>query len=248
MYALDARNHGESPHDPNHNYTVMAEDVKKFISDHNLHEPIVVGEWGFFLSQVDILTAKGHSMGAKTAMTLALRNPTLIKLLIAVDNAPVDATLSSDFARYVRIMKEIESAQILKQSEADALLATEEQDIGIRQFLLTNLIRDPATKVSKWRVPLSILGRSLDFMGDFPLLPHEAQFKKPTLFIRGTYSKYVTDEMIPLIGRFFPRFKIADIDAGHWVHAEKPAEFKTALTQFILDEEVGFLPQSVILH
>lgn len=215
----------------------MAEDVKHFLESHDLHDPIILGEFshsvGFHETHIP-----GHSMGAKTAMTLALRHPDSVKLMIAVDNAPVDATLSSDFARYVRIMRDIESAALSKQSEADKLLATVEPDVGIRQFLLTNLVRDAETKVLKWRVPLSILGKSLDFMGDFPILPDEAQFKKPTLFIRGKYSKYVTDEMIPLIGRFFPRFRIEDVDAGHWVHAERPAEFKEALTQFITDEEV----------
>lgn len=171
-------------------------------------------------------------------MTLALRHPQHVKLLVAVDNAPVDATLSSEFPRYVRCMKEIESAGVMKQSEADAMLQVEESNLSIRQFLLTNLVRDPQTKLLKWRVPLNILAKSLDFMGDFPYLPDQARFKKPTLFVRGKYSKYVADEMIPLIGRFFPRFQVKDVDAGHWVQAEKPEEFKEILTQFIRDEEV----------
>lgn len=171
-------------------------------------------------------------------MVLALRHPQLVKLLVAVDNAPVDATLSSEFPRYVRCMKEIELAQLSKQSEADTMLRSVEENLSIRQFLLTNLVRDPETKFLKWRVPINIISKSLDFMGDFPILPDEARFKKPTLFIRGKYSKYVADEMIPLIGRYFPRFQIKDVDAGHWVQAENPVEFTSALTQFIQDEEV----------
>lgn len=63
-------------------------------------------------------------------------------------------------------------------------------------------------------------------MGDFPFKnPDEARFEKPVLFVRGTKSKYVPDEVIPIIGRFFPRFQLADIDAGHWVISEKPEEF-----------------------
>lgn len=177
-------------------------------------------------------------MGAKAAMVLALKNPALVKFLVSVDNAPVDAAISSDFARYVRCMKEIELAQVSKQSEADEMMKAEEANTSVRQFLLTNLVRDPNTKVLKWRVPLNILAKSLDHMGDFPILPEQARFKKPTLFIRGKYSKYVTDEMIPLIGRYFPRFQVKDVEAGHWVQAEKPEEFRTILTQFIRDEEV----------
>lgn len=177
-------------------------------------------------------------MGAKIAMTLALKYPDVVKLLVSVDNAPVDAALHSEFPRYVRTMKDIEKAGLSKQSEADAMLKGVEEDIAIRQFLLTNLVRDAQTQKLKWRIALDTLTKSLDLMGDFKLLPEQHRFKKPTLFIRGKYSKYVTDEMIPLIGRFFPRFQIKDIDAGHWVQAEKPAEFKEVLTKFIQDEEV----------
>jgi hypothetical protein len=64
-------------------------------------------------------------------------------------------------------------------------------------------------------------------MGDFPFTnPDEARFNKRALFIRGTKSHYVSDEKIPIIGRFFPRFELVDIDSGHWVISEKPEEFK----------------------
>ena len=52
------------------------------------------------------------------------------------------------------------------------------------------------------------------------------RFDKPALFIRGTKSKYVPDEVLPTIGQFFPRFEVVDIEAGHWVTAEKPEEFR----------------------
>ena len=65
-------------------------------------------------------------------------------------------------------------------------------------------------------------------MGDFPFRnPDEARFEKPTLFIRGTESSYVADDVLPLIGKFFPRFQLRDIASGHWVISEKPEEFRT---------------------
>ena len=39
----DLRNHGESPHDPVHNYTSMAEDVEQFMKVHDLKLPVVIG-------------------------------------------------------------------------------------------------------------------------------------------------------------------------------------------------------------
>lgn len=34
------------------------------------------------------------------------------------------------------------------------------------------------------------------------------------------------DEALPAIGEFFPRFRLADVDSGHWVISEKPEEFR----------------------
>lgn len=64
-------------------------------------------------------------------------------------------------------------------------------------------------------------------MGDFPYKdPNEARFEKPALFVRGTRSKYVPDEVLPLVGQFFPRFEVVDIEAGHWVVSENPEAFR----------------------
>src|SRR4051812_22584807 len=101
------------------------------------------------------------------------------------------------------------------------------KSLPVRQFLLGNLHRPAGEKTQKFKVPLRILGAALDNLGDFPFKdPGEVRFAKPTLFVRGTQSKYIPDEALPIIGQFFPRFELADIDAGHWVTSEKPEEFR----------------------
>lgn len=52
------------------------------------------------------------------------------------------------------------------------------------------------------------------------------RFEKRALFIRGTHSKYVPDEVIPLIGQFFPLFELVDVEAGHWLISENPEAFR----------------------
>ncbi|KAI8633135.1 alpha beta hydrolase fold family [Xylariaceae sp. FL1651] len=227
----DLRNHGESPHVPRHDYVAMADDVAGFISEHGLKEPTLIG----------------HSMGAKTALTLALDQPSLIADVVSVDNAPVDAALSRNFATYIRGMRRVEDLGASRQSEADQILADYEPDVGIRQFLLGNLYRTAAAAATeqggqknlvKFRIPLDTLARSLDHLGDFPFRdPNERRFEKPALFVRGTHSKYVPDEVIPVIGRFFPRFSLVDVEAGHWVISEKPAEFLKAVVEFLTPKE-----------
>lgn len=81
--------------------------------------------------------------------------------------------------------------------------------------------------MQKFRIPLDILGKSLAHLGDFPYKDSQKRrFKKPVLFVRGTKSHYVTNEALPAIGEFFPRFRLVDIDAGHWLISEQPEAFR----------------------
>lgn len=57
MIALDARNHGESPHSPHHRYVDLAEDVHLFCKEHKIPKAVVIG----------------HSMGGRAMMVFALK-------------------------------------------------------------------------------------------------------------------------------------------------------------------------------
>jgi len=221
VYAVDLRNHGDSPHHPKHDYLAMAEDVAGFIEEHKLKDTTLIG----------------HSMGAKTAMALALHSPELVHDIVSVDNAPVDVALESSFSKYIQGMRKIEDARVTKQAEADKILVDYEETLSIRQFLLGNLHKTD-DKTQKFKVPLKILGTSLDNLGDFPFKdPSEVRFEKPALFVRGTKSKYVPDEALPIVGQFFPLFELADIDAGHWVISEQPEAFRRAVVEFLTPKE-----------
>ncbi|KAN0068057.1 Alpha/Beta hydrolase fold [Elaphomyces granulatus] len=221
VFVLDLRNHGNTEHVPEHNYISMTGDVENFIDQHQLRKAVLIG----------------HSMGAKTAMTVALQSPGLVSALIPVDNAPVRSPLRSDVDKYVRGMQEIESAKVTKSSDADKILQKYEKSLPIRQFLLTNLTRSVNSPTLKFRIPLGILANSLDDMSGFPFEEPSADAKDgsiikydgPTLVVRGTKSRYVGDETIPTIKRFFPKSSIADIEAGHWVISEKPEAFRKGM-------------------
>ena len=60
--------------------------------------------------------------GAKTAMTVALNSPDKIANIVSVDNAPVDAILGSDFPSYIRGMRKVDRANVVKLAEADKIL------------------------------------------------------------------------------------------------------------------------------
>ncbi|KAJ5705289.1 hypothetical protein N7536_000978 [Penicillium majusculum] len=218
IFALDLRNHGHSFHASEHNYGAMAEDVQEFIKQQKLDKCVLIG----------------HSMGAKAAMAVALRAPERVSALIPVDNAPVNAALKSDFPKYVRGMQKIEAAKVSKQSDANKILEDYEESLPIRQFLLTNLIRSEEDNTLKFRVPLSIIGGSLDHMADFPFEESDnLHYDGPTLFVRGTRSKYVSDDTVPAIKKFFPNAQIVDVEAGHWLISENPEAFRQAVVKFL---------------
>ena len=214
VYAIDLRNHGDSPHNAQHDYTILGADVEEFIDEHKLAPATLIG----------------HSMGGKTAMTVALHNPKLVDKLISVDHAPVDAVLRSDFGKYIQGMKMIEEAKLQKLSEADEMLKPYEESLAVRQFLLTNLVNfkdESGRSCKKFRVPLQTIANSLGNMADFPYKdPEEVRYEGPALFARGTKSHYVADDTLPAIGRFFPRFELKDIEAGHWIISENPHAFR----------------------
>jgi pimeloyl-ACP methyl ester carboxylesterase len=89
----------------------MAHDVAGFIVEHKLQNTTLIG----------------HSMGAKTAMTLALQSPELVNDVVSVDNAPIDAALLSNFGKYIQGMRRIEEAGVTRQAEADAILKDYEE-------------------------------------------------------------------------------------------------------------------------
>jgi pimeloyl-ACP methyl ester carboxylesterase len=106
VYALDLRNHGDSPHNANHTYPLLAADISAFLAKHSIKNPTLIG----------------HSMGAKAAMCVALNSPSTVRTLIPVDNAPVDAAFKSDFGVYLQGMREVARARPKRQSDADDVL------------------------------------------------------------------------------------------------------------------------------
>lgn len=79
----------------------------------------------------------------------------------------------------------------------------------------------------KFRVPLATLGDALKGMGDFPFPePGSVQYPGPTLFVRGTKSRYISDDTFPAIKAFFPDSRVADVEAGHWLISENPEAFR----------------------
>ena len=216
----DQRNHGQSPRSDDFAYPHMADDIRELITDLGLQNPILVG----------------HSMGGKTMMQYAFAHanntPGTFSQLVVVDIAPKFYPVHH--AEILRGLAAIDLTGLRTRAEADAVLASYEPIPTVRQFLLKNLYREDVAGTSqfRWRLNLPVISREIHGIGEELTNPHPVT--APTLFIRGRNSPYILDSDWPDILRLFPNARLVTIEgAGHWVQAEKPAEFVQTLMAFL---------------
>ncbi|MEP3945202.1 alpha/beta fold hydrolase [Ascidiaceihabitans sp.] len=209
VITVDMRNHGDSPHLPTNSYEDMAQDLAGVIEH--------IG------GPVDLL---GHSMGGKTAMTLALTRPELLRSLIVADIAPVSYTHSQ--LPNILAMKSVDLTAVTRRSDAGAQLATAGVDPAVQPFLLQSL----DVKEKRWKLNLNVLEAEMPKIMSFPAL--QSTFEQPTLFLSGATSDYVKREDRDHIKSLFPKSRFAKIpDAGHWLHAEQPRAFEAAVRTYL---------------
>ena len=217
VYALDLRNHGESPWAEAVDYTDMAADVLGFLDERGIERAPLIG----------------HSMGGKTAMTLALTHAERVGPLVVVDIAPV--AYGHSMLAYVEAMAALDPAGLERRAEADAQLQAHVPEPGIRAFLLQNLVQRQGGFA--WQLNLAALGAGMAAIGGFPNALAERAYEGRTLFLGGAESDYIRPEHHAAIYRLFPNAEFEDIPgAGHWVHAEAPESFLAHVGDFLAVE------------
>jgi pimeloyl-ACP methyl ester carboxylesterase len=214
VFALDLRNHGRSPWAATMSFEEMAGDVAAFIGRNGL------GAVGLI----------GHSLGGKVAMRLALTQPALIERLVVVDVAPV--AYAHTFGPFIEAMRQVDLATVQRRSDAGLQLEAMIGDAVLRNFLLQNLVKTDAGFV--WRVDLEALAGNMNELLGFPTPGADAAYGGPALFIAGSRSHYIQPQHRPLLERLFPNAEHVMIaGAGHWPHAERPAEFLAHVRRFL---------------
>lgn len=215
VLTVDLRNHGSSPWADEMTYEAMAEDVANLIKSH---------------AEVPV-SLIGHSMGGKTAMTLALKQPSLLDRLCVVDIAPVP--YDHDFEGHLMAMSNLDVTSLTRRSEAEAALLAELNDIFLTRFLIRNL-KTSDHGGFKWGVNLAALAEHIDDITDFPIFEADDAFEGPALFLAGGLSDYIQPYHQAEIERLFPAAETEVIaDTGHWVHADKPDVVTEKLAAFL---------------
>lgn len=214
VHTLDQRNHGQSPHSDDFSYQFMADDLLEYFQDHNIKKACIIG----------------HSMGGKVAMLFAAEHPEFVEKLLIVDIAPKAYPLHHQ--KYFEALKKLDFDTLKSRSEADEILKKHIENFGVRQFLLKSLYWEEKGKLAL-RFNLSAIEKNIEMVGE-PLFD-DAVFSGETLFINGSESGYILPEDEELILRHFPMARMHTIEnAGHWVHAEAPAEFADVSSRFLL--------------
>ncbi len=207
VWALDARNHGQSPHDDTMDYADMVDDTMAWLDAQSLEK----------------VTLMGHSMGGKTAMALACRYPERVERLIVVDIAPKAYRWVGRRVEY-DAMNALDVARLKTRGEAEQLLEADIRDWGMRKFITTNLDRNPNGSW-RWLINLPALTASLSILEQANLAEADC-FAGPTQFILGGKSPYVAEEDHVTIKTHFPLARIDTIpESGHNPHIEDRDKF-----------------------
>ena len=128
-------------------------------------------------------------------------------------------------------MRGLKIDDLTSRTDADRRLAETVPDAGTRAFLLQSLeLRDGPVR---WKLNLDALERCLPAILSWPLPEDTVPYTGPALFLYGTLSPYVRPESRPVIARLFPKAEFASVEAGHWLHAERPREVEAAVEAFL---------------
>lgn len=209
----DLRNHGRSPHHDEMSYPLMAKDVSLLIDQLGIEQIILVG----------------HSMGGKTALSLAQQRPEIVERLVLADIAPV--AYEGGFSDVIAAFRSVDLQTLNSRKDADQAMSAHIAEVGIRQYLLQNLEQKDGHW--QWRINLDVITTSMDTIRGFEPGCQKA-YEGESLLIRGEFSDYVLPEYEATIRQCLPKVRIEELPGvGHWVYAEDPEGFNNVLDDFL---------------
>ncbi len=210
-YALDLRNHGQSPRSPSHTLQDLVDDLREWIAARLSEPPVLIG----------------HSMGGLAAMGFALRYSSELRALVVVDIAP--RAHREDYRAELQALR-LDLTGFQSRTDIDLALAPLLPDLRERQFFQTSIEKGP--QGYRWTVNGPALEQSPLVRGEEP--PLEGRFEGPTLLVRGAASPFVGEEDLARMKELFPKMRVQTLPgADHWVHVSAPQAFREAVAGFL---------------
>lgn len=208
---VDLRNHGRSFWSDEFSYELLVGDLIRLL-DH-------LGE-----ERVHVL---GHSMGGKTALQLLNEHFDRVDKTVIVDIA--NKEYSPGHEQIFQAVFGLDLSRIESRKQADEHLSEKIKDFSVRQFILKSLSRNPEHGY-KWKTNFQSLHNNYKAILSSVDI---SNIENEVLFVRGTRSSYILDEDIRRLADLVPNAQFADIEGGHWLHAEKPDDLYQIVRSFL---------------
>jgi pimeloyl-ACP methyl ester carboxylesterase len=211
-FALDLRNHGDSPHSESHTLEQMIEDLDQWLQRRELEQAVLLG----------------HSMGGLVSMGFALSHPLAVAGLLVVDILP--RAYRPDFTQEFAALS-MDLSPYKTRREIDQAMASIVPDLQVRQFLQMNVERSDGG--FRWKLNVPALRTSEFLQGpDFSIFNHT--YDGPALLIAGGESPFAPESDQPRFKEYFPNGTIEVLeDCGHWLHYICSEEFQGVVREFI---------------
>ncbi|MFC4699217.1 alpha/beta fold hydrolase [Glaciecola siphonariae] len=219
VISIDLPNHGKSLRTELFSFDDCASHITQLLRE--LAAPLQIASY----------VLVGHSLGGKVSMLVAKHAAELISKLVIMDIAPIEYS-----ARHHNVfngLNNVDLSLISSRSEAKTQLAEYVQDPGTQAFLLKSLFQD-ANGQWQWRFNLPLIVRDYALLSAWPLTG--LCYAGPTLFIKGAESDYILPKHQATIVEQFPNASAKIVQAGHWLHAQKPQVVNALITKFLRGE------------
>lgn len=200
----DMRNHGQSPHHPQHNYPALCGDLLELIQKLGLTKPHLIG----------------HSMGGKTAMFFLLQYPEYISKAIIIDIAPIAYMPSLEHLNILTYITSVNPGTFANRNALQADIRKHFGDTATQQILFKNIRK--TIKGLKWKINPEALQQNINEVCHWPADITDKIYPGPILFIKGEKSAYIPNEG-ECLKKQFPAARVETIpQAGHAIHNEQP--------------------------
>lgn len=208
------------------------------------------------LSRLGIVRAHliGHSAGGKVAASAALTAQqqqrqkaeatvdilsTTLMDISPIDYDPGDPEFNHVITTVEFLLRSSEPMRLAKsKAEAFSIISSSIPDKALQLFLQANLQPVPGGGIEQkggfeWKFKVQGgIEPSLDLILKWPHHDPLTPLQRPVLIVKGIKSNFVKSSHLPEIAKTFPLFTLATVDAGHWLHVEKPAEIVDIMENF----------------
>ncbi|MDO4224899.1 MAG: alpha/beta fold hydrolase [Bergeyella zoohelcum] len=213
VHLIDLRNHGKSFHSPEMSHDDLAHDIAHYMEHYGIEKAHLLG----------------HSLGGKAVMQFAIKYPVKVEKLIVVDIAP--KAYPPHHQGIIKALKSVDFNKIENRMQVEEILSQYIAEKSVIQFLTKNLYWTEDKQLA-WRFNLETLAEKYNqFVSNAIKF---GVYTGKTLFVAGEKSNYILPQDGFSIKQQFPNYQLVKIpNAGHWVQAENPVDFKNAVREFL---------------